>query len=106
VDKIYQSFRNAYPGESGPRNYLRFPGYVNLDLGLSKAWKLPWRESQLQIRWDVFNVTNTQRLTGIADFNVELDPALSQASAPQDWSNFTQIQGQPRVMQIGARLAF
>jgi hypothetical protein len=106
VDKIYQSFRNAYPGESGPRNYLRFPGYVNLDLGLSKAWKLPWRESQLQVRWDVFNVTNTQRLTGIADFNVELDPALSQASAPQDWSNFTQIQGQPRVMQIGARLSF
>jgi hypothetical protein len=106
VDKIYQSFRNAYPGESGPRNYLRFPGYVNLDLGLSKAWKLPWRESQLQVRWDVFNVTNTQRLTGVADFNVELDPALSQASAPQDWSNFTQIQGQPRVMQIGARLSF
>jgi len=107
VDKVYQSFRNAYPGESGPRNIFRFPGYVALDLGLSKAWKMPWNEGhQLQIRWDVFNVTNTQRLTGIADFAVEPDPGLSQATAPPDWSNFTEIQGQPRVMQIGARYSF
>jgi hypothetical protein len=107
VDKVYQSFRNAYPGESGPRNLFRFPGYVALDLGISKTWKMPWREGhQLQVRWDVFNVTNTQRLTGVADFAVEPDPGLSQASAPPDWSNFTQIQGQPRVMQIGARYSF
>jgi hypothetical protein len=107
ADKVYQSFRNAYPGESGPRNYLRFPGYVDVDLGLSKAWKMPWNEGhQLQVRWDVFNVTNTQKLTGIADFAVALDPALNQLSAPPDWSNFTHIQGQPRVMQIGARYSF
>jgi Carboxypeptidase regulatory-like domain/TonB dependent receptor len=106
VNQIYQSFRNAYPGESGPRNYLRFPGYVDLDLGLSKSWKMPWRESQLQVRWDVFNVTNTQKLTGIADFAVALDPGLNQLSAPPDWSNFTTIQGAPRVMQLGARFSF
>lgn len=106
INQVYQSFRNAYPGESGPRNYLRFPGYVDLDLGLSKAWKLAWRESQLQIRWDVFNVTNTQKLTGIADFAVTLDPGLTQASPPPDWSNFTGIQGAPRVMQLGARFSF
>ena len=28
---IYQSFRNAYPGETGPRNYIRLPGYVDLE---------------------------------------------------------------------------
>jgi hypothetical protein len=106
TNQIYQSFRNAYPGESGPRNYLRFPGYVDLDLGLSKSWKMPWRESQLQVRWDVFNVTNTQKLTGIADFAVTLDPGLTQASPPPDWSNFTGIQGAPRVMQLGARFSF
>jgi len=107
VNQVYQSFRNAYPGEIGPRNYLRFPGYVDVDLGLSKAWKMPYNEAhELQIRWDVFNVTNTQKLTGIADFAVALDPGLNQLSAPPDWSNFTQIQGQPRVMQLGARYSF
>jgi len=107
VTQIYQSFRNAYPGETGPRNLFRYPGYVDLDLGLSKSWKMPWNENHLlQLRWDVFNVTNTQRLFGIADFAVSQDPGLNQASPPPDWSNFTQIQGQPRVMQIGARYSF
>jgi hypothetical protein len=107
VDQIYQSFRNAYPGETGPRNYLRFPGYVDLDMGLSKTFHMPWSEAhQLQVRWDVFNLTNTQRLTGIADFAIAQDPGLNQLTAPPDWANFTQIQGQPRVMQIGARYSF
>ena len=107
VTQVYQSFRNAYPGEIGPRNYLRFPGYVDVDLGLAKAWKMPYNEAhQLQVRWDVFNVTNTQKLTGNADFAVALDPGLNQLSPPPDWSNFTQIQGQPRVMQLGVRYSF
>jgi Carboxypeptidase regulatory-like domain len=107
TDQVYQSFRNAYPGEAGPRNIFRFPGYVDLDLGLGKTWKMPWSEGQqLQLRWEVFNVTNTQHLTGIADFAVAQDPGLNQLSAPPDWANFTQVQGQPRVMQIGARYSF
>jgi len=109
VDQVYQSFRNAYPGESGPRNYLRYPGYVDLDLGLGKSWKMPWSENhQLQLRWDVFNVTNTQRLTAVSNaaFGVVADPGLTKATAPTDWSNFTQIQGQPRVMQVGLRYSF
>ena len=36
INAIYQSFRNAYPGESGPRNPFRLPGYIDLDLGLVK----------------------------------------------------------------------
>jgi hypothetical protein len=67
---------------------------------------MPWRESQLQIRWDVFNITNTQKLTGVADFAVTLDPGLTQATPPPDWSNFLNIQGAPRVMQLGARFSF
>ncbi|HYL14047.1 MAG TPA: TonB-dependent receptor [Terriglobales bacterium] len=107
VDQIYQSLRNAYPGETGVRNIFRFPGYVALDLGLGKSWKMPYNENhQLQLRWDVFNVTNTQHLTGIADFAVAADPGLNGLSAPPDWSNFTQIQGQPRIMQVGVRYSF
>lgn len=111
VTAIYQNFRSSYPGEPGPRNYIRFPGYVDLDLGIGKVWKMPWNEShQLQLRWDVFNVTNTQRLTGEADFAVASDPGgsaiVGASTPPPDWSNFTGIQGNPRVMQIGVRYSF
>jgi Carboxypeptidase regulatory-like domain len=107
----YQSYRPAYPGETGPRNVLRAPGYVALDMGLSKAFKMPWSEKQqLALRWEVFNVTNTQHLTGADSFNSDLavdpDAALANIQPPGDWSNFTKIQGTPRVMQIGLRFSF
>jgi hypothetical protein len=105
----YQSFRNPFPGESGDRNVFRLPGYVSLDLGLSKSFGLPWGENhRLQIRWEAFNVTNTQHFgkmdvtrTGVG---VTLDP--STATPPVNWSNFTAIQGSPRVMQVGFRYSF
>jgi hypothetical protein len=50
-------------GETGDRNPLRFPGFVSLDMALSKSFTMPWNEHhKLQFRWEVFNVTNTQRL--------------------------------------------
>jgi hypothetical protein len=111
IKAIYQSFRNAYPGETGPRNYIRLPGYANVDLGLAKTFTMPWSEKhQLQFRWDVFNVANHQSF-GLIDgsrtgFGVARDPALRGLNPPDNWSNFTQIQGSPRVMQIGARYSF
>ena len=108
---IYQGFRNAYPGETGPRNYIRYPGYMNLDLGLAKSIKMPWSEKQqLQLRWDVFNVANLQRF-GLIDlsrtgFGITRDPGLRGSNPPSNWSNFTDIQGDPRVMQIGLRFSF
>jgi Carboxypeptidase regulatory-like domain len=108
---IYQSFRNAYPGESGPRNYLRAPGYMNADLGLGKSFDMPWNEHhQLQLRWDVFNVANYQPFgtidTSRTGFGVVRDPKLRNSNPPSNWSNFTAIQGQPRVMQVALRYAF
>ena len=107
LTQIYQNFRNAYPGETGPRNYLRYPGFIDVDLGLGKAWKMPYSETHLlQLRWDVFNVTNTQHLTSYANGGVAADPALNGSTPPSDFYNFTQIQGQPRVMQVGLRYSF
>jgi hypothetical protein len=111
IKAIYQSFRNAYPGETGPRNYLRYPGYTNVDLGLGKTLNMPWSEKhQLQLRWDVFNVANQQTF-GLIDLSrtgigVVRDPALRGSNPPRNWSNFTAIQGSPRVMQVGARYSF
>jgi len=111
IKAIYQSFRNAYPGETGPRNYIRLPGYMNVDLGLSKSWTMPWSEKQhLQIRWDIFNVANLQRF-GLIDlsrtgFGVARDPARRNLNPPTNWSNFQAIEGAARVMQVGARFSF
>jgi hypothetical protein len=110
-NEVYQAFRNAYPGETGPRNYLRLPGYVDMDLGLGKTFTMPWNEGhQLQIRWDAFNVTNTQHFGAIdtsrTGLGVVRDPLRRGSTAPDNWTNFVQIQGSPRVMQIGARYTF
>ena len=107
INAIYQSFRNPYPGETGPRNTYRLPGYVSVDLGLGKTWNMPWHEGHtLQVRLDAFNVTNTQHLTFPTDFSIVADPQLPGTTPPPDWTNFTQIQGQPRVLQVGARYQF
>jgi len=108
---IYDSFRNAYPGETGPRNWLRLPGYVNADLGLGKSFTMPWSEKQtLQLRWEVFNVANYQPMGGIdtsrTGFGIQRDPGLRGINPPSNFSNYTSIQGNPRVMQIGLRFAF
>ena len=112
--EAYRSWRGAFPGETGDRNVLRLPGYVNLDMGLSKSFDMPWSETQkLQIRFEVFNVSNTQRMgtidTSRSGFGLQLDPDQidSVSDIPANWSNFiSPIQGQPRVMQIGARFTF
>lgn len=107
----YESFRNAYPGETGMRNVFRLPGYVAADLGLSKSFSMPWNEKhKLQLRWEVFNVTNTQRFGDIdgsrTGYGLGDGPVLNGLTAPSNWSNFVSIQGSPRVMQIGARFEF
>jgi len=109
INAIYQSFRNAYPGEAGPRNWLRLPGYANADLGLSKTFSFT-EKAQLQVRWEVFNVANYQPFGAIdgsrTGIGVARDPARRGLNAPANWSNFTAIQGLPRVMQIGLRFSF
>jgi len=110
----YQSFRNAYPGEPGDRNVFRLPGYVNLDMGVSKSFNLPWNENhKLQLRVEAFNVTNTQRMnspdTGSrTGYGLGLDPQTftSLDDIPPNWARFIGIQGAPRVMQFGIRYSF
>ena len=56
-------------------------------------------------------MTNTQHFSQISGsrtgFGVGRDPALQNASAPSSWSNFLPVvNGQARIMQIGARFSF
>ncbi|CAN5534960.1 hypothetical protein BH10ACI2_BH10ACI2_14080 [soil metagenome] len=102
---FYQSFRSPAPGETGTRNInsLRYPGFITLDAGIYKTFSLT-EKYKMQIKWDVFNVTNTQRLTGTADNTNGLDPQFG--SPGPTFYNFTNIQGTPRVMQFALRLDF
>jgi hypothetical protein len=84
---------------------------MNLDFGLAKTLTMPWSERhQLQLRWDVFNVANSQPFGAIdtsrTGIGIARDPALRNSNPPPNWSNFRQIQGQPRVFQVGARYSF
>ena len=104
-EAAYQSFRSPAPGETGARNILRGMGFFQMDAGLSKSFGMPWSENhKLIIRWETFNVTNTQYLTGNADVTNGLDPQFGSPSPT--FYNFTSIQGTPRVMQFALRYEF
>jgi hypothetical protein len=93
------SFRAPFPGESGARNQVRGDGFFNVDLGLAKRWHMPWSEKQsLQLRWEVFNVTNSNR------FDVQsIAPELDISST---FGNYTGLLTNPRVMQFALRFEF
>jgi hypothetical protein len=103
--EVYRSFRNAYPGETGERNVFRLPGYWTIDAGLGKTFDLPWENHRLQFRWEVFNLTNTQKMGTVGAYAVELDPQTA-AQTPTNFSKFTAIQGSPRNVQFVLRYSF
>lgn len=96
-DTANQSFRFAYPGESGQRNLLRGPGIFGIDTGLAKSWKIA--ESQaVKFSWEVFNATNSVRFDA-ASAN------LSKANS-SSFGNYIQTLSQKRVMQFSLRYSF
>ena len=93
------AFNNTFPGESGTRNPIRGDGFAGLDVGLSKRWIMPWRESQnLQFRWEVFNVLNLTRF--------DVQTITNNIDAGQSFGNYSGLSTQPRVMQFALRFEF
>ena len=97
--KAIDSFTAPFPGDSGARNQVRGDGFFNIDMGLAKRWRMPWSEKQsLQLRWEVFNVTNTTK------FDVQsIAPELDISST---FGNYTGLLTNPRVMQFALRYEF
>lgn len=104
----FQSYRNAYAGESGDRNVLNMSQYMTLDFGLSKVFRMPIEGHRIQFRWEVFNALNQQYLGHIygsrSALGVSQDPHIG--TAPADFGRITSIQGSPRVMQFALRYDF
>jgi hypothetical protein len=93
-------FREPFPGETGQRNNFRGDGFFGLDVGLSKHWIMPWKESQrLQLRWEVFNVLNATRFD-VLSLNSSID------TFGPSFGNYTRLSTNPRVMQFALRYEF
>lgn len=105
----YRSFRSPRPGETGERNVLRMPSFFVLDVGLTKSFNVPGKEGhKIQVRWEVFNATNTPSFTGIPALNREigLDPFSNNGTPPAGFGKFTATQTGARVMQFALRYDF
>lgn len=108
----FLSYRDPMPGEAGDRNVLRAPGYFTLDAGLHKTFRMPWEGHTLTFRWEVFNVTNTQALTGFNGTGLTTDPFILGGTAPAGFGNMTATQAPlgetkaGRVMQFALRYVF
>jgi hypothetical protein len=95
----FQAYQNTLPGGVGTRNLIRGAGYLDVDMGLGKTWAMPWKEThKLQLRWEVFNVTNT----------VSFDAGFVSASldTPGTFGKYTSTLSNSRVMQVGLRYQF
>src|ERR1041385_8122350 len=85
---VAQSFRDPKPGEGGDRNTLRYPGYFTIDAALHKTFRMPWEGHALTFRAEVFNLTNTQRLTGFNGSGIStVDPFIAGGAAPLGFGN-------------------
>jgi len=97
--KAFLAYENTLPGGVGTRNLLRGAGYLNLDMGLGKKWAMPWKEGHtIQLRWEVFNVTNTVRFDA---FNVS-----ARLDTPGTFGKYTSTLSNSRVMQVALRYQF
>ncbi|MGH9914422.1 MAG: hypothetical protein ACRD63_03930, partial [Pyrinomonadaceae bacterium] len=110
TEAAFSSFRDAKAGEVGDRNILRSPGYIALDAGLYKTFHIGERQD-LTFRWEVYNVTNTQRFTDVIGLGLPQDPFLSGAPS-EDFGKFTATQTSlnetkaGRLMQFALRFTF
>jgi hypothetical protein len=96
----FDSFTHTLAGGVGTRNLIRGDGFFTLDIGLSKAWRMPYKEGhRLQFRWETFNVTNS----------VSFDPQALKGANLDSRGTFGKYSGtlsSPRVMQFGLRYEF
>jgi len=101
-----QSFRPAYPGESGGRNSLRGPGLFGVDASLSKTWAVT-ESKRLIFTWETFNVSNTPRFDvgtlGLSQLTFSGNNTLTNQGS---FGNFISTLSKPRVMEFSLRFTF
>ncbi|MBL8217984.1 MAG: TonB-dependent receptor [Bryobacterales bacterium] len=93
------AFQFTRPGGSGTRYAVRGDGIFTIDSNLAKSFRMPYAEShRLQIRWEVFNVTNSV-VFDVASLSLDI-------GSRGTFGRYSGLLTQPRVMQFGARYEF
>ena len=92
---VSNNFQDQPPEGAGTRAAVRLALIFNVDISLSKSFRLPWEGQKLQFRAEAFNAFNHANFT---------NPSLS-LMAPQTFGEF---QGTlpPRSMQFALRYEF
>ena len=105
--QAHANLRFAYVGESGERNNYRADGYFSLDDGLAKSFHT-FREQQLRLSVEVFNVLNTNRFnsapSGTASNPLQTDGTSANFGAYIGGGSALLLQ--PRQMQFSAKYVF
>jgi hypothetical protein len=94
-----QFFRLPYPGESGPRNNFRGPGFFGVDLGLNKNFHITERQI-LRFSAYAYNLTNSVRFDAAT---ITFNGALTNPSSLGQYSGTIT---KPRVIEFALRYQF
>jgi hypothetical protein len=87
-----------FAGAVGNRNAATGPGFFDMDMGVSKAFQMPWSENQrLVFRWDSFNTLNHPSFNG---------PASATLSNTSAFGIINSTASTPRVSQLALRFEF
>ncbi|MEP6900109.1 MAG: TonB-dependent receptor [Actinomycetota bacterium] len=78
-----------------PRNALRGPGFASLDMAVHRRFNLGRENTNLEFRWEVFNVLNH------ANFGLP-----NRTINGGGFGTITTLQGDPRIMQFALRFSF
>jgi hypothetical protein len=95
------SFDYPFPGQSGPRNNFRGPGYFDVDAALRKSWSLTER-AKLAFGFDVFNLTNSVRFD-VGSIIYNGNAAIDSGSA---FGNYESVLTGSRRIEISLRILF
>lgn len=92
---LANAFRNQYPGSTGTRALIRLAGLTNVDISISKNFRMPWEGHKVQLRAEAFNAFNNVNFT---------NPSLALYS-PLTFGEYQNTTA-PRVMQFALRYEF
>jgi Carboxypeptidase regulatory-like domain len=93
-------------GDTGTRNPVHGPSFTNLDMAVSKNFRMPWSEHHtVQFRWEAFNVFNHVNFAVPGDPNV-LTNSNNILLNPSGFGVITQTAGSARQMQFSLRYDF
>ena len=104
------NLRFAYVGESGQRNNFRSDGYLSLDDGRSKTFKV-FREQEIRLSAEVFNVLNTNRFAYVQTGGTSPQFGVYQNTNAQldndpTGTGISSLLLQPRQMQFSGKFIF